>query len=401
MEPGGAWRPTRRCCCGRRWSTAGSTRRAVERPGGRRDRRPADRRRAASTAIMAEAEATLNATGRARDEPRPRAAGRRGLVHHGRRRRRSSLGAQGHGRRARYFFPTGDRGVRQPARAGRGARGGRSCRGAGRLWSWTTNHYAPPEPYVVARPVRAVHRVRGRAAEPSRWSCSASSRPAPTPTRLAVGMEMELVLGTLYEDDEHEYVVWQWSAAHERSRAMSGDARSPSSASACTRGASGAATSSSTASSPRRPRSPTPASSGATSSSSPAATPSATATPATSPARRSRRRSAGTGAQVASSYAACASGATALSTARAQILAGLCDVALVVGADTTPKGFLAPERGRARRRPRLAALPPARRDQPDLLRAVRPPAHGAVRRDHATTSPRSRSRTRGTASQNP
>jgi uncharacterized OB-fold protein len=28
---------------------------------------------------------------------------------------------------------------------------------------------------------------------------------------LEVGMEMELVLGPLYEDEEHEYVVWQWS----------------------------------------------------------------------------------------------------------------------------------------------------------------------------------------------
>ena len=63
-------------------------------------------------------------------------------------------------------------------------------------------------------------------------------------------------------------------------------------------------------------------------------------------------------------------------TARAQILAGLCDVALVVGADTTPKGFLAPERRRAPGRPRLAALPPARRHQPDVLRALRPPPHG-------------------------
>ena len=52
-----------------------------------------------------------------------------------------------------------------------------------------------------------------------------------------------------------------------------------------------------------------------------------------------------TGAQVASSYAACASGATALSVARGQILSGACDVALVVGADTTPKGFLAPAEG--------------------------------------------------------
>jgi acetyl-CoA acetyltransferase len=51
------------------------------------------------------------------------------------------------------------------------------------------------------------------------------------------------------------------------------------------------------------------------------------------------------GARVASSYAACASGVTAIETARTRILAGLCDVALVVGADTTPKGFLAPNAG--------------------------------------------------------
>jgi acetyl-CoA acetyltransferase len=49
-----------------------------------------------------------------------------------------------------------------------------------------------------------------------------------------------------------------------------------------------------------------------------------------------------TGVPVATCYSACAAGATALDVARARILAGLCDVALVVGADTTPKGFLAP-----------------------------------------------------------
>src|SRR5437016_509164 len=61
------------------------------------------------------------------------------------------------------------------------------------------------------------------------------------------------------------------------------------------------------------------------------------------------------GAQVASSYAACASGVTALAAARAQILAGFCDVAMVIGADTTPKGFLAPNKGE-------------RGDDPDWLR---------------------------------
>jgi acetyl-CoA acetyltransferase len=51
------------------------------------------------------------------------------------------------------------------------------------------------------------------------------------------------------------------------------------------------------------------------------------------------------GAQVTSSYGACASGSQAIAMARAQILAGICDVALVVGADTTPKGFFAPAGG--------------------------------------------------------
>ena len=61
------------------------------------------------------------------------------------------------------------------------------------------------------------------------------------------------------------------------------------------------------------------------------------------------------GARVASCYAACASGVTALEAARTRILAGLCDVALVAGADTTPKGFLAPTAGE-------------RWDDPDWLR---------------------------------
>ena len=51
------------------------------------------------------------------------------------------------------------------------------------------------------------------------------------------------------------------------------------------------------------------------------------------------------GAEVNTSYAACASGSQALAAARTKILSGACDVALVIGADTTPKGFLAPAKG--------------------------------------------------------
>ena len=51
------------------------------------------------------------------------------------------------------------------------------------------------------------------------------------------------------------------------------------------------------------------------------------------------------GAEVNTSYAACASGSQALAAARAKILSGQAEVALVIGADTTPKGFLAPAKG--------------------------------------------------------
>ncbi|MFJ7193107.1 lipid-transfer protein [Streptomyces bacillaris] len=61
------------------------------------------------------------------------------------------------------------------------------------------------------------------------------------------------------------------------------------------------------------------------------------------------------GARVTSVYAACASGAQAIETARAQILAGMADVVLVVGADAAPKGFFAPAGGE-------------RPDDPDWLR---------------------------------
>jgi acetyl-CoA acetyltransferase len=61
------------------------------------------------------------------------------------------------------------------------------------------------------------------------------------------------------------------------------------------------------------------------------------------------------GARVSSCYAACASGAHAINNARAQILAGLCDVALVIGSDSAPKGFFGPAKGE-------------RPDDPDWLR---------------------------------
>jgi uncharacterized OB-fold protein len=70
----------------------------------------------------------------------------------------------------------------------------------GKLWSYTTNHY---EPYTVAAVELNQERmvVLGQLAD------------GYSPDDIEVGMEMELVLGTLYEDEEHEYMIWKWKPA--------------------------------------------------------------------------------------------------------------------------------------------------------------------------------------------
>ena len=258
----------------------------------------------------------------------------------------------------------------------------RRSRAAGRVWSYTENHYAPPPPYVAADPfepyaLAAVELddegivVLGQVAKGVRAA------------DLRVGMEMQLahrhVVTTTTSTSTLVY-VWEPACA-ESGESMSADRDVAILGVGMHPWGSGATTSPSTAWSRRAPRSTTPGSRGPTSSTSPAPTPSATATRASSRARRSRRSSAGPACACRRATRPARRARRRSHNARAQILAGFCDVALVIGADTTPEGLLRPGRRRAQERPRLAALPPARRDQPHVLRALRAPAHGRLRRD--------------------
>jgi len=80
----------------------------------------------------------------------------------------------------------------------------------GRLWSWTTNHYAPPEPYVSPDPF-VPYTVCAVELDVEQMVVLGQLATGAEPTQLEVGMGMELVLGPLYEDDDNEYVVWQWA----------------------------------------------------------------------------------------------------------------------------------------------------------------------------------------------
>jgi uncharacterized OB-fold protein len=79
----------------------------------------------------------------------------------------------------------------------------------GRIWSFSTNHYPPPEPYVAPDPfvpytVAAVELAEERLVVLGQMAADVE------PSELAVGDEVELTLGTLFTDDDTEYVTWQW-----------------------------------------------------------------------------------------------------------------------------------------------------------------------------------------------
>ena len=80
----------------------------------------------------------------------------------------------------------------------------------GRVWSYTTNYYEPPPPYVSPDPF-VPYTVVAVELETEQMVVLGPLATGADPASLRVGMEVELVLGPLYEDDEHEYVVWQWA----------------------------------------------------------------------------------------------------------------------------------------------------------------------------------------------
>ncbi len=117
------------------------------------------------------------------------------------------LGARGR-QSGSYFFPAAVAVSGNPHAPGEGREPVELSR-RGRVWSWTTNHYPPPEPYVSPDPF-VPYTVVAVELERERMVVLGALADGADPAALEVGTEVELELGTLYEDDEHEYVVWKW-----------------------------------------------------------------------------------------------------------------------------------------------------------------------------------------------
>jgi uncharacterized OB-fold protein len=81
--------------------------------------------------------------------------------------------------------------------------------GRGKVWSFTANRYQPPPPYVAADPWEPYAIAAVELAE-ERMVVLGQMVPEVDLDELHIGMEVELVLGPLYDDDEHTFLVWKW-----------------------------------------------------------------------------------------------------------------------------------------------------------------------------------------------
>jgi uncharacterized OB-fold protein len=79
----------------------------------------------------------------------------------------------------------------------------------GRLWSFTNNCYAPPPPYVAADPF-VPYAIAAVELEREHMVVLGQVESGTDVAQLEVGMPMELCVGKLYEDAEHEFVTWKW-----------------------------------------------------------------------------------------------------------------------------------------------------------------------------------------------
>ena len=84
----------------------------------------------------------------------------------------------------------------------------------GRAWSWTTGNYAPPEPYVAPDPF-VPYTVVAVELEEEKMVVLGQLADGHSVDELSLGQPMELVLGPLYEDDDHTYMVWKWKPVAE------------------------------------------------------------------------------------------------------------------------------------------------------------------------------------------
>lgn len=79
----------------------------------------------------------------------------------------------------------------------------------GTVWSWTTNHYPPPQPYVAPDPF-VPYTVVAVELETEQMVVLGLLADGVDPTELSVGLRVQLDIETLFTDDNGDHTVWKW-----------------------------------------------------------------------------------------------------------------------------------------------------------------------------------------------
>ena len=82
----------------------------------------------------------------------------------------------------------------------------------GKIWSYTEHFYAPPEPYIFSEPFEP-YIIAAVELEEEKMIILGQMAQGVLSQDLTTGLEVELVVEKLYEQDGTDYTVWKWKPA--------------------------------------------------------------------------------------------------------------------------------------------------------------------------------------------
>lgn len=80
----------------------------------------------------------------------------------------------------------------------------------GRIWSYTSASYKPPEPYIAPEGEFEPFTILAVELEKEAMVVLGQAVRGVTPQDIAVGDAVELVVETLYRDEDGERTIWKW-----------------------------------------------------------------------------------------------------------------------------------------------------------------------------------------------
>lgn len=81
----------------------------------------------------------------------------------------------------------------------------------GRIWSYTDAQYQPPAPYVTPTDSFEPFAIAAVELDDQGLVVLGQLTEGVGVDDVSVGDEVELTLGTLFSDDDHDYLIWRWA----------------------------------------------------------------------------------------------------------------------------------------------------------------------------------------------